>query len=146
MLRFDRSEKSTFFEQLISMPWNHLVVWRSIFIECWVSFFFLLINEDVFLWISRFSVSVRNIIIFPFCFAEDVNSLRGWGGGGGYPRLPRKFSHHDSTVGFFKENEFSCIYTAASWKYLMVAIFCLGISSQVKFDFEAILKMFIVFI
>lgn len=83
MLRFDRSEKSTFFEQLISMPWNHLVVWRSIFIECWVSFFFfLLINEDVFLWISRFSVSVRNKIIFPFCFAEDVNSLRGWGEGG----------------------------------------------------------------
>lgn len=119
--------------------------------------FFLLINEDVFLWISRFSVSVRNIIIFPFCFAEDVNSLRGWGeGGGGYPRLPRKFSHHDSTVGFFKENEFSCIYTAASWKYLMVAIFCLGISSHryiffakkvfFKFDFKAILKMFIVFI
>lgn len=57
---------------------------------------------------------------------------------------------------FFKENEFSCIYTAASWKYLMVAIFCLGISSHryiffgkkvfFKFDFEAILKMFIVFI
>lgn len=78
------------------------------------------------------------------------------GGGGGYPRLPRKFSHHDSTVGFFKENEFSCIYTAASWKYLMVAIFCLGISSHryiffakkvfFKFDLEAILKMFIVFI
>lgn len=118
--------------------------------------FFLLINEDVFLWISRFSVSVRNIIIFPFCFAEDVNSLRGWGEGGGYPRLPRKFSHHDSTVGFSKENEFSCIYTAASWKYLMVAIFCLGISSHryiffakkvfLKFDFKAILKMFIVFI
>lgn len=118
--------------------------------------FFLLINEDVFLWISRFSVSVRNIIIFPFCFTEDVNSLRGGGGGGGYPRLPRKFSHHDSTVGFFKENEFSCIYTAASWKYLMVAIFCLGISSHryiffakkvfFKFDFEAKLKMFIVFI
>lgn len=89
MLRFDRSEKSTFFEQLISMPWNHLVVWRSIFIECWVSFFFLLINEDVFLWISRFSVSVRNIIIFPFCFAEDVKSLRG-GGGGGLPTTTKE--------------------------------------------------------